>query len=269
MLRSKSFAALVAATTLCLASHAGAQVLYGTEGADNAIFLLDTSSGTSSVWFNTGTLADNDVYAIAANDTDGLVYWSSGSNIVTANYAGTVLNVSPAVAGGGITIIFGGLAWDDTNDILYASNNSNNLYTVDPLTGVITDLGDVADTSNMAGLDWFAGTLYATNDGTGGSLRKIDVGALTSSTVVAYPGGDTDIDGLAVGGDNAYLINDLNTQGIPSYDLGTNTFGTVYNTAYVSAGIFAGGAYSPGLIPEPATIVMLGVATLVLLRRRG
>lgn len=259
---------LTVAIAVLFGSRADAQVLYGTEGADNAIFNLDPITGASSVFFDTSTLADNDVYAIAVNDAANLVFYSDGDDIITLDYDGNFLSSVPV--SGDLTIVFGGLAYDDVNGILYASNNSNNLYTLDLGTGVATDLGDITNTTNLAGLDFFDGTLYGAND-SAGTLVTIDVGSLTGTSLTGYPGGDVDIDGLAVGADTAFFINDNVAQGIPSFDLVSATFGTTYTPAYVSPGIFAGGAYAASLsaIPEPGTVALIGIAGLGLMLRRN
>jgi hypothetical protein len=259
---------LTVALAVLFGGRADAQVLYGTEGADNAIFNLDPITGISSVFFDTSTLADNDVYAIAVNDAANLVFYSDGDDIITLDYDGNFLSSVPV--SGDLTIVFGGLAYDDVNDILYASNNSNNLFTLDLGTGVATDLGDITNTTNLAGLDFFDGTLYGAND-SAGTLVTIDVGSLTGTSLTGYPGGDTDIDGLAVGADTAFFINDNVAQGIPSFDLVSATFGTTYTPAYVSPGIFAGGAYAASLsaIPEPGSVALIGLAGFGLLLRRN
>ena len=83
------------------------------------------------------------------------------------------------------------------------------------------------------------------------AARQIDrtnVGKL--DVAWTYPAGDTDIDGLGVGPDRAYWVNDVGTQPIYVTDLSgvsqpdlTNPLGT--------GGIFSGGAYAPGMLVPP------------------
>ena len=156
------------------------------------------------------------------------------------------------------------------------SSNGNDLYTLDPTTGVATFLGDVtvngSSTVTLGGLDFddMTGQLLATDDGSADALVTIDIATLTGTVLVDYPvnpngSSDSDIDGLAAGGGVAYLVNDNNNDGIYAYDLMTGLF-TYLPTTFADTGTFSGGAYFA--IPEPASLSLLALGGLALVRRR-
>src|SRR5262245_58330802 len=85
--------------------------------------------------------------------------------------------------------------------------------------------------TDFGGFDYdvATGKFYALNDGTGLSGRGLYAvsniyGAPAYSLLTAYPGGDTDVDGLATGGGRAFMINDTSAQPYYVYDLVTNVY---------------------------------------------
>ena len=70
----------------------------------------------------------------------------------------------------------------------------------------------------------------------------------STTLVVAYPGGETDIDGLAYGEGKLYLITD-EPGDIYVYNVGTASWDTPIANPWTSIGIFCGGSYGQGLVP--------------------
>jgi len=108
-----------------------------------------------------------------------------------------------------------------------------------------------ASTHDIGGLavDTSTGDLYGTNDSTtpGRAVVKINPDG-TTEVVVAYPGGETDIDGLTYGNGNLYLVTDQPGD-IYVYNLGTAAFEAPLTNPWTSSEIFAGAAFGTGLIP--------------------
>lgn len=91
-----------------------------------------------------------------------------------------------------------GMAYDDTNGILYAVNSTDDsLYTIDILTGESTRIGATNIRIDMVGLafDEFTGTLYLNEGDSTNSLYRVDV-TTGAATLIGANGYGT-IDGLA------------------------------------------------------------------------
>ena len=84
----------------------------------------------------------------------------------------------------------------------------------------------------------------------------------TETFLTGYPGGETDLDGLAVGGGKAYFVSDGPNTAQASfyvYNLGTGLFEAPLPSPFTGAGTFSAAAYAPGLVPEPASMLALGL----------
>lgn len=118
---------------------------------------------------------------------------------------------------------------DLTQDIVYASGDN--------------DFGGLA-------YDPATDTLYGTNDdGTPGPAGVYEInGDGTTSLVVAYPVGETDIDGLAFGNGNLYLVTDDAAGSIFVYDVVGATYLAPLTAPWPTSELFAGAAAGTGLI---------------------
>lgn len=117
---------------------------------------------------------------------------------------------------------------DVAQDIVYSSGDN--------------DFGGIA-------FDAGSGILYGTNDdGTPGPAGVYEInGDGTTSLVVAYPAGETDIDGLAFADGRLYLVTD-EPGDIYVYNVGTASFEAPLTNPWASSELFCGAAAGEGLI---------------------
>jgi hypothetical protein len=164
-----------------------------------------------------------------------------------------------------------GLAWADGG--LYSSRNIANeaIYSIDLGTFVATAVLDYDDTLyDFGGLAYNSadGLFYGTNDsssGSGSGLYSLDVfGGGAINLVTPYPAGRTDVDGLALGGGIAYLVEDEAGNTIHPYDLANGAYLPSILSPMTSSEIFSGAAY----VPEPSTLGMLLFAFVALRHRK-
>lgn len=206
--------------------------------------MLSAFSGVE-VW---GAAYDYDNQRVYVSDLSTLYVWPlSGAPIPIGTISNTLTT----------TLVMEGLAYH--GGALYASQVSTagqgeGIYVVDPVslqaTRVISYTDPDAATIGGIDADPVTGQLYGVNDA--GALRGLVAidpdGTLT--LIAPYQGGETDVDGLAVGGGKAYLITDDNTP--PTFDVfdfGVMTYTAVVSSPWTTSEVFAGGAW---IAPPPA-----------------
>lgn len=261
--------------TLGLGAAAGrAQLIVGNDdftGGTNA-WHIDLGSNQASPLWGGGS---PEVWGMAAAP-DGTLYVSSGVGFWSGQFPAAPARIGDFTVDG-VAVSFVGLAWDSLNGRLYGSRNTSTagapegVYQIDPATGAATLALAAAPAIDydLGGLDFNPddGFLYATDDAAGGGgtgLFRVDLTGGSLTRVAAYPAGETDIDGLAIGDGRAYLIEDEPGNSIHVYDFVAGTYLADIPNPMPDAQTFAGGAY----LPEPGTCCLFLVALGWSARRR-
>lgn len=279
--RAKTLLVALAATTVP-AAVAHAQLVVGVDDRTIPVKLYD---------FNTNTYTDLfsgvEAWGLAADEANRRLFVGSGSQLFSVSYD----TLTPQLIGnfsiGGVGFAPTGLAYNPLNNKLYGYRNisTTGIYEIDVATGASTlAFGISSAVADFGGIDFDAttGLFYGVSDVAGGAGRgiyQIDVSSQTLTKIADAPLGETDIDGLAVGGGKAYLITDGPATTQPNfyvYNLATNAYEAPLPSPWPTSEIFAAGAWAPGLvsanvIPEPATLALVGAGLLPLLgaiRRR-
>jgi hypothetical protein len=286
------------------ASSASAQLVFGsttTTTSNPCAMYLDVDSGVVTTLWNSasnkkvnGMAADLANSRLYTNDAARINYWDFGSIGITPTFiAGTYRWNGTAWAAFGCD----GLAF--ANGQLYGSTsypstlNTRGIYQIPTVpvggglqtTQIWSDPTATPGTSgllSLGGIEFNSadGLFYVTNtvDTTGSGysytpgLYSIDAFGTGAMTRVAdFPDGRTKIDGLAIGGGKYWLTEQEpanNRIDIYPYDPSTGTYGdTIYFTLTDSTQRATGAAWAPGA-PEPATLCLLALGTLAILRRR-
>jgi hypothetical protein len=128
---------------------------------------------------------------------------------------------------------------------------------------------------NFANLDYDPVTnkVYGIDDDADGgrALYHVDVANQQLNPIVATPTHrrfEDDLDGLATGGGKAYFVTD-EPGFVYIYDLvNGGAFNDFLSPVQGDSGLFAGAAYAPGLIPEPASLSLPATGAVLCLTRR-
>lgn len=178
--------------------------LYGTDllGDPLRTGVIDTTTGAvTGVSDQDGSV---NWHGLASDEEAGLLYSIDirDGKLKSLTADGTVTTIgSTSGSGMPLGISGSGMAYDDANDILYATNGSGGLYTVSTVTGASTLIGDTGIGSLVsAGLayDEDADTLFAMVGSSGFStLYSLDIVTGGPATLIGSDRGVADIDGLA------------------------------------------------------------------------
>lgn len=195
-----------------------------------------------------------EVWGAAYDNINDKIYFNNGSTLYEWAVGGMVTQLGTIVDSSAATQSMVSLAWYNGN--LYGTKNIANeaVWQIDPTTLIAWVVIDYADADfDFGGLavDPTTGDFYGTNDDTspnGNGLFLINPNG-TATQVVAYPGGETDIDGLAISDSRiAYFIIDQ-PGSIYVYDLVGGTFLTPLTAPWTTSEVFSGGTWNGGIIP--------------------
>lgn len=250
----------------------GTAPLQSTNPADtnNGIWHVDVTTGVSTQLYS-----DIGAWGMTSDDTGRVWFTSNDGGLYSFDlgdaaptFHATVNPTEPLPSNETLQ----GLAFvDDTLygwEILDSNNNPgvhSGLYSLDTLTGTRTYIGDINESSNIAGIDAdpATGIVYGVNDATR-MLATIDLVTGASTDFAPYPVGRTDIDGLAAGNGKLYLVEDQN-EPIHVFDIASGTYDAPIPTPFANSDIFSGAAF---IVPEPGSLSLLVLCGVVLLCRR-
>ena len=278
-----------AAAVACCATSASAQLVVGVDDTTVPAYLYDFTGGVSPGVTPTPINLGLQHWGLAVDDPARLLYTLNGTILTTLTYdqvlAGNGSGASSTINVGGTSISMVGLAYG--GGTLYGVRNIGGdggatpeaIYSIDPTTGNATVVLDFLSTDyDFGGLAFNPadGLIYATNDDGIATGDPTDRGLYTINPttgainfIAAYPGTETDLDGLAVGGGYAFLIGDGPAgDDIYAYNLTTNQYEFTIPSPFIAGEVFSGGTWAPGLIPEPTSLALVGLGGLAMLRRR-
>lgn len=258
---------------------ASAQIVVGNDQSGTAtIYVVNVTTGVSTPLYASST-ANAKPWGMAADNVNNVLYWNNGSNLYSSTFAsllsGTPTITTVGMTFNGSTVNYVGLGYNPTTGRLLGTRNiaTEAVYEIDPVTGVGTQQYVYPSTFDFGGVDYdpATGKMYGLSDSGTRGLHEIDPVGQSTTFLTGYPTGETDIDGLAVGGGKAYFVTDGPNTAQASfyvYNLSTGLFEAPLASPFTGSGTFSAAAYAPGLVPEPASMIALGLGAAALLRRR-
>lgn len=267
MVRTICRTAAVAALALCANAHAQLVVANDQSATTNTMWHINVTNNVATPLL---TGANAIAWGMAYNPGSNTLYWNNGGQLRSAafNIGGLTPSAPVSMTFNGSAANVTGMAWYQGRLVGYRSVTLPGIYEINPNDGVMSLLWATPASTDFGGLDSDGSRLYGLNDGTGlqgRGLYEINPGAGMATFIVGYPGGDTDIDGLAIGNSRAYWVNDVGAQPILVYNLTTNAFEPNMPSPFGTGGIFSAGAW---IIPTPGAATLLGLAALAGARRR-
>lgn len=261
---------------------ANAQLIVGNDQTGSStIYEINVTTGVATGLF-TSTTANSKPWGMAADNANGILYWNNGASLFSASLAdlraGTANPTSVALTFNSATVNYVALAFNVATGKLLGTRNiaTEAVYEIDPLTGVGTQIYVHPTAFDFGGLDMddATGKLYGLNDsttgGSGRGLYEITLPGGGETLVAGYPAGETDIDGLAIGGGRAYYVSDgPNTAqaNFYVYDLTSGTQVGTIASPFTGSGTFSAAAWAAP-VPEPATLAALGLGVAAFVRKR-
>jgi uncharacterized repeat protein (TIGR01451 family) len=241
-----------------LATASQAQLVVGNDQTTGAgIYEISVTGGPQRTLVQDGTAASQ-AWSMAFDSNSRTLYWTSNRALYKAQYTNTG-SLTPVFIGtvtlDGISTAMQGLAFDSVANKLYATralSANAGIYEISTTTAVATLVVELPDT-DFGGFDYDAANdvFYVCNDSPlettvlGRGIYRV-AKPLTSPTfqrVGLNPSGDSDIDGLAVGGGNVYLINDVGSQGIYVFNLNRAAYDPSLPSPLGSGAVFSSGTY--------------------------
>jgi len=188
-----------------------------------------------------------EVWGAAYDPVGDRVFFNDGATLMVWPVGGSVATIGTIMDPTGATRTMVGLAFYNGN--LYGSRNigPEAIWQIDTTTAVATIVIDYNDADFDCGgiaADPATGDIYCTNDDSSparGLYRMNPDG--TGTLITAYPGAESDIDGLAVGGGRAYMVTDDANGPIYVYDFGLAAYQTPLVNNWPTSEVFAAGAW--------------------------
>jgi hypothetical protein len=304
-IRSAGIVCACALVSGLLVADANAQLVVGstsTVAGTPAAYYVDVTTGVQTpLWTQT---AQTNVNGLGGDNVNGKLYSNDAARLNVWNY-GAVGTTPTFIAGTYRTDGAGSFAASGVDSLTFVNGKlygaiSSSVLAFNQFRGIyeIATQHDGAatphcimtpvymnsfGTMNLGGLDFdpalgefvVTSTVDATsNGGPGIGIYAIDALGDDSVTKIAdFPAGETDWDGLAIGG-GKYWLTDYQV-GTPTvikilpYDPTTATYGTMMTVSLTDGTNRATGAtWAPNALPEPSSLAAVGFMSLVFARRR-
>ena len=246
------FTTIVAIVATC--GFANAETLYYVD--DNGKFLKTVD--TNSLATNTiGALGAGGNFGDMAYDhRNGVMYYVGGrgdNNLYTLN-----LNTGAATLIGNhqINDLFA-LGWDPVSGNLFAQDSSSGFWMINKLTAGATSMGSNSVYPGGLTYNFTSGMMVLSEAGGSGGFYSINLGT-GAATLLANSAWRNDNDAVHSSASNTYFSMDWSGN-LYAIDSG-------YNQTTLGTGF--GSVASVEIVPEPATMAILGLGALALARRR-
>jgi hypothetical protein len=242
---------LLSAVVCLMAPGAQAQLVVGSDITGATIYHIDINTSMATPLYTGG--AEAETWGMAYDHDTNTLYWNNGTTLYRSPFS--MGGLTPTMVGTityqGASASFVALAY--RNGRLLGTRNiaTEAVYEIDPVSAVATLIYQYPSTFDFGGIGVDATTtlLFGVNDATGApsgrGLYEIDTNAQTTTFRAPYPGGETDIDGLAAYDGLAYYV--IDQPGLfYIYDIATgNQVGTL-PSPFTGSAIFSAAAFVPG-----------------------
>ncbi len=270
-MRSLTKVALGVAVAGAVTSTASAQLIVGNDQSGTAtIYYVDVQTGASTALYSSST-SEAKPWGMAYDHHTNTLYWNNGGTLFASTFSMGGLNPvnlgSMTFNGGSVNFV--GLGYRDGKLLGTRNIATEAVYEIDVNSLTANLIYQYPSTFDFGGVDVDAtnGTLYGLSDAGGAGLYEIDTFNQTTTFRAPYPGGETDIDGLAVYNGTAYYVTDGPFGSQPNFyvfDIASGSQIGTLPSPFTGSGTFSAAAF----VPAPGALAILGLAGLARNRRR-
>jgi len=263
---------VLAAVTICAAAQA--QLIVGNDQSGTAtIYNVDVGTGVATPLYSASD-ASAKPWGMAYDPSTNTLYWNAGGTLYSSPFGAALTPTNlGTMTYNDANVNFVALSFH--NGKLWGTRNISTeaVYEIDPTTRVAKLVYQYSSSYDFGGLehDMVTGQLYGLSDtapaGGARGLFEIDPFGQTEVFRAPYPAGETDIDGLAVYNGKAFYVTDgpnTTQQFFYVFDVATGMQLGTLPSPFTGSGTFSAATY----VPEPASLVLLGLAGIFALRRR-
>jgi hypothetical protein len=236
----------------------GGLLFVGVDDTTISTFVIDPADNNTQPVF-TGFQIWGAAVIPGANPGDAVVFFNNGSTLHRYQSPGPPTTCCTLMFNAATTSVVS-VAYDSTaGELLFTKNIATEAVYSLPVPGgtcpascdLTQDIVYSAANNDIGGLafDAATGNLYGTNDDTTpGPAGVYEInGDGTTTLVVAYPPGETDIDGLAFDSGKLYLVTDQ-PGSIYVYNVGTASFEAPLTNPWTTSEVFSGAGAGTGLV---------------------
>lgn len=246
-----------------------ATMLYGSDSDTGALYIIDTATAETALvgYFDIEPTIfyDGIVAGLAYDSKNDIMYGTTTdtNKLYSINYhTGKASEIGKLNAG-----LMHGLAYDESTCTLYGTYgepSNNHLYQIDVTTGNATIIGDIGNNRLIGGLAVHPETydLYGVSSGRGGISNLIKIDKNTGAGTKLYEYTSLNMAGLAFSPNGILYATDNWSGNLYSIDLLNGSTHLIGNTGL-------GNALGLTSIPEPTTIILLGLGGLNLFLRKN
>jgi len=243
-------------------------VLYGSDTNTKTLYTIDTSNATSTQVGSFGV--DGYMAGLAYDSVNDIMYGTTTVTDILYSINYTTASATP-IGNLGAELMHG-LAFDNSSELLYGAfgrEQGDGLYQIDVNSGSSTLIGDIGhfyndlrDTVHGLAIHPQTNELYGVIGGPSDLSALVKIDKSTGQGTLLHEYGIENLAGLAFLSDGTLYANDNWSGNLYTLDIADGSTELIGNTGI-------GNLLGLAVVPEPATLILFGLGSLILRKRKA